>query len=159
VGFYRDQMAQALMRVPINGGKPEKLTDRIDTGPAASPFDVSADSRYVVMALTEPASSDYKQKLVIQDLITGKEVATPKLRPSYSALPRFTPDARAIVYPARNGTADNLWLEPLDGSPGKWLTDFKDETIYDFHWSTDGGKLAIIRGHVDSDVVLIQDSQ
>jgi len=99
--FYRDQMAQALMRVPINGGKPEKLTDRIDTGPAASPFDVSADSRYVVMALTEPASSDYKQKLVIQDLITGKEVATPKLRPSYSALPRFTPDARAIVYLAR----------------------------------------------------------
>ena len=29
----------------------------------------------------------------------------------------------------------------------------------DFHWSFDGSKMAVIRGHTDSDVVLIRDMQ
>ena len=35
----------------------------------------------------------------------------------------------------------------------------KSEHIIDFHWSFDGSKLGVIRGHTDSDVVLIRDSQ
>ncbi len=49
--------------------------------------------------------------------------------------------------------------KPFDGSPGKQITDFKSEEITDFRWSFDGKQLAIIRGHTDSDVVLIRDSQ
>ncbi len=59
-----------------------------------------------------------------------------------------------------NGAADNLWLQPLDGSPGHQITDFKSEHIGDgFAFSPDGKRLGVIRGHVDSDVVLIHDSQ
>jgi hypothetical protein len=55
--------------------------------------------------------------------------------------------------------ADNLWWQPLDGSSGKQITDFKSERINDVQWSFDGSKLSVIRSHTDSDVVLIRDSR
>ena len=66
---------------------------------------------------------------------------------------------QSIVYPIRNGETDNLWLQNLDGSPGKQLTDFKSEFIRDFDFSFDGKQLAIIRGHREADVVLIRQSE
>ena len=50
------------------------------------------------------------------------------------------------------------WLQPLDGSKGRQITDFTAEHIYDFHWSFDGKQLALVRGHTDSDVVLIREN-
>ena len=63
----------------------------------------------------------------------------------------------SAIYPVRDGQTDNLWLQHLDGSPGKQLTDFKSELIRDFDYSFDGKHLAVIRGHRESDVVLIRD--
>jgi Tol biopolymer transport system component len=71
----------------------------------------------------------------------------------------FRRDGTGIIYPVREGQTDNLWLQHLDGSPGKQLTDFKSEFIRDFDYSYDGKQLAIIRGHRESDVVLIRDSE
>jgi len=39
----------------------------------------------------------------------------------------------------------------------KPVTDFKDQTIFNFAWSRDGKQLAISRGVVNSDVMLLQD--
>jgi hypothetical protein len=72
---------------------------------------------------------------------------------------RFTHDGKAVVYQFRDRDADNLWLQPLDGSPGKQITNFKSEQIHDFHWSFDGSKLGLVRGHTDSDVVLLEESK
>jgi eukaryotic-like serine/threonine-protein kinase len=80
-------------------------------------------------------------------------------RPIHLAAPRFTHDGKAVVYPFRDKDADNLWLQPLDGSPGKQVTNFKSEFIADLRWSFDGSKLAMLRGHTDSDVVLIRASE
>jgi len=71
----------------------------------------------------------------------------------------FSRDGTGIIYPVRDGQTDNLWLQHLDGSPGKQLTDFKSEFIRDFDYSYDGKQLAIIRGHREADVVLIRDSE
>jgi hypothetical protein len=64
-----------------------------------------------------------------------------------------------VVYPFRHQDAENLWLQPIDGSPGKQLTNFKAEQIIDFHWSLDGSKLGMVRGHTDSDVVLLDETK
>jgi len=71
---------------------------------------------------------------------------------------RFTHDGKAVVYALGDQDAENLWLQPLDGSPGKQITTFKSEQIRDFHWSSDGSKLGLVRGHTDSDVILLQES-
>lgn len=52
---------------------------------------------------------------------------------------------------------DNLWAQPLDGSPGHQLTHFTSELISDFHWSPDGKTLAVVREHDVSDVVLLRE--
>ena len=72
-------------------------------------------------------------------------------------LVRFSHDGKGVVYPTRMNGVDNLWLQPLDGTPGRQITNFQSERIYDFHWSPDGRQLALVRGHTDSDVVLIRD--
>ena len=75
--------------------------------------------------------------------------------------------ARVTRREVPRGTFSVLWdeasitvrLQPLDGSPGKQITNFKSEQIVDFHWSFDGSKLVLVRGHTDSDVVLLQESK
>jgi hypothetical protein len=52
---------------------------------------------------------------------------------------------------------DNIWVQPLAGSPGRRITSFDREQILSFHWSPDGRNLGILRGHTDSDVVLLQE--
>ena len=71
----------------------------------------------------------------------------------------FRRDGKSIVYPIREGQTDNLWQQNLDGTPGRQLTDFKSEFIRDFDYSYDGKQLAIIRGHRESDVVLVREAE
>ena len=71
----------------------------------------------------------------------------------------FSSDGQSVIYPVRDGDRDNLWLQHLDGSPGKQLTDFKSERIRDFDYSAGGKRLALIRGHRESDVVLIRETE
>jgi len=71
----------------------------------------------------------------------------------------FSSDGKGVIYPIRDGETDNLWLQHLDGSPGKQITDFKSERIRDFDYSLDGKRLALIRGRRESDVVLIHESE
>ena len=61
------------------------------------------------------------------------------------------------VLVTKNGVS-NLWVQPRDGRPARPLTDFKSDLIFDFAWSPDGD-LALSRGTVTSDVVLIKNAQ
>jgi serine/threonine protein kinase len=70
----------------------------------------------------------------------------------------FSPDGKGIVYPVREKGVDNLWLLPLDGGPGRQLTNFGSLKIYSYQWSPDGKSLALVRGDSPSDLVLIQNS-
>ena len=72
---------------------------------------------------------------------------------------RFTPNGKAVAYPIRENGVDNMWIQPLDGSPGKKITNFNSEEILEFHWSPDGKTLGIRRGHTESDVVLLQEAK
>ncbi len=72
---------------------------------------------------------------------------------------QFTPDGTAVAYPISEGGADNVWIQPLDGSPGHQITKFQSEQILSFHWSPDGKNLGVLRGHTDSDVVLLQEAK
>jgi len=53
---------------------------------------------------------------------------------------------------------DNVWVQPLDGLPGHLITDFKSERIWSFSLSPNGKTLALLRGHYDSDAVLLRES-
>ncbi|MGP0021219.1 MAG: TolB family protein, partial [Candidatus Sulfotelmatobacter sp.] len=101
----------------------------------------------------------HEEKLALVATDTGKVRQLVKYEKEGFETIRFTPDGKALAYVVRENGVDNLWRQNLDGSPGKQLTSFKSEHIYDFHWSFDGKQLALVRGHTDSDVVLMRDLQ
>ncbi len=69
----------------------------------------------------------------------------------------FTPDGKAVAYIIRERDVDNIWIQPLDGSPGRQITGFTSEHIAEFQWSPDGKTLAVARAHDTSDVVLLRE--
>jgi serine/threonine protein kinase len=153
--YYSDVSNGAkLTRVPLEGGKPERLSEF----PTFYGYDISPDGKLAAFA-TFAAPSTPKQVLALIPLDSPQNTKLLELQHSRSGLVRFTHDGKGVVYPFHDQEADNLWLQPLDGSPGKQITNFKSEKINDFHWSFDGSKLGLVRGHTDSDVVLLEESK
>jgi len=151
--YYIEQGDQGkLARVSIDGGPSQTISGM---GISESTFDISPDGKLVAFGTLEHLG-EHKEKLALVATDSGqtKILEFERLR---VGLLRFSRDGKAVVYPARDNGADNLWLQPLDGSKGHAITDFKSERIRDFHWSFDGKQLAMVRGHTDSDVVLLRD--
>jgi eukaryotic-like serine/threonine-protein kinase len=152
--FYTDQASGVrLMKVSLDGGKSERLTEFPALG-----HDISPDGKLAAFA-TFASPSNPKEVLAVVPLDSPQNAKLSELQRPVQGYTRFMPDGKAVAYPFRDKDADNLWMQPLDGSPGKQLTNFKSERIGDFHWSFDGSKLGLVRGHTDSDVVIIRDSQ
>ena len=153
--YYLDGGTGQVMQVPIDGGPSRKVSDLSTSGF----FGVSPDGHTVAFATVDHAAG-HLEKIA---LVPTDQAASPRLvefqRPRASTLIQFSRDGKALIYTTREKGVDNLWQQPLDGSPGTALTSFKSEHIWDFHWSPDGSKLAMVRGHTDSDVVLMRDMQ
>ena len=150
-----------LQKVSSEGGPSQKAFDL----PVFSRITISPDGK--LAAFVTQVGADLNERLALLSLDSNQparflEFERPRVEFSFSYTTGpvvFSPDGKGIVYPIRNGETDNLWLQNLDGSPGKQLTDFKSEFIRDFDYSFDGKQLAIIRGHREADVVLIRDSE
>jgi serine/threonine protein kinase/Tol biopolymer transport system component len=143
-----------LWKVPVEGGTPQKLSDL----EIVSAYGISPDGKATAFATLQHLG-EHQEKLALVDTATGQTTKLVDFQQPNSGAVRFSTDGKAVVYPIRVRGVDNLWSQPLDGSPGKQITDFKAEHIYDFHWSFDGSRLALIQGHTDADVVLIRDAQ
>jgi len=141
-----------LMKMPVSGGKAEQLSDDL----VIPGFDISPDSKLVAFA-SFVHEAEHKEELQILDLDSNRVVKSMDFQRPRNGPIRFSPDGKAVVYAVHAGAADNLWVQPLDASAGKQITNFPSERIVDFHWSFDGKQLGMIRGHADSDVVLIRD--
>ncbi len=152
--YYLDLEMEHMTRVPIDGGAAQQLTDL----PMGYSFDISPDGSTAALVRVNHASG-HEIMLALVATDTGQTRLVKVERDPLSMGPRFTRDGKAVVYPIRENGVDNLWLQPLDGSPGKQITSFNAERIVDFHWSFDGKQLAMVRGHTDSDVVLLRSQQ
>jgi serine/threonine protein kinase len=153
--YYMDNSLGRLMRISIDGGAAEKVTDM----PLNGLFDISPDGRTAVLGTIDHANG-HEGKLVLLETNTGKVIKLMKFeRERMGSFIRFTRGGKSVVYTVRENGVDNLWQQSLDGSPGKQLTSFRAEHIWDYHWSPDGSRLAMVRGHTDSDVVLMRDLQ
>jgi eukaryotic-like serine/threonine-protein kinase len=154
--YYSDVADGAkLTRVPLDGGKPGRISDL-----PAYRFDISPDGKLAAFA-TFATASVAKKQLALVPVESPQDAKLLELQHTVTSVGavRFTHDGKAVVYPFLDQDAENLWLQPLDGSPGKQITNFKSQHILDFGWSFDGSKLGMVRGHTDSDVVLLEESK
>ncbi|MGB0035850.1 MAG: protein kinase [Candidatus Acidiferrales bacterium] len=164
--YYSDRKTDEFMRVPIDGSsKPVAVSGTVvphaivaDTRVA-----ISLDGKFLafVISVTPAAGSTASgQKIALVPLDAGPQTQTrliepdPRIRGELS----FAPDGKALVYSIRVKGVENLWLQRLDGSPGRQITNFPAELIDVYHWSPDGKFIGMIRSQTESDVVLLRET-
>jgi serine/threonine protein kinase/Tol biopolymer transport system component len=138
-----------LKRIPIDGGTPEMVVN----APVGF-FALSPDGKTVLK--DEVRESDHRLMLALYSVADKKKSY---IEYDQRAIPgfKFMPDGKSVVYAVREKGVDNLWARPVDGSPSRQLTHFTSESIFAFRYSPDGTKIAIERGHQESDAVLLRD--
>jgi Tol biopolymer transport system component len=72
---------------------------------------------------------------------------------------QWSRDGKEIFYTSTNNNVTNLWSQPIDGSPPKQVTQFKDSLMNGFAWSRDGKNLVCTRGIQLRDAVLISENK
>ena len=164
--YYTELGEQRWMRVPLEGGASEALPSSGVPGSAVFPLlAISPDGRFLATfgSVPNPSTNVYKHELAI--INTDAFSAAPRIldvdprMTALNSLPEFTPDGQALVYViSSENNIGNLWLQPLDGKPGRQITLFSSEQLLGFSWSPDGKKLAVGRGHIESDVVMLRDT-
>jgi eukaryotic-like serine/threonine-protein kinase len=140
-----------LWKVPIEGGTSQQLTNYASAFPSVSP-----DGKWIAF---EDERVSRSQRIGVIPFAGGQPVRTFNYLPSgavgYPVI-HWTPDSRDLTYIQDKQGVSNIWAQPLDGSAPRQLTDFPDGLIYNFAWSQDGRRLALARGSLTNDVVLIR---
>src|SRR5262249_25430786 len=150
----RDGGRPEVFKLPIDGGKPQKMADLGGFLPS-----FSADGKMIVFRYNQGTSDDYHHKMAVIPATGGTPLYTFELDPrARDDRIVFAPDSKGLVYPIFDAGAGNLWMQPLTGGPLKQLTFFKSMRIEDFAFSPDGKTIALLRGGLTSDVVLIKDA-
>jgi eukaryotic-like serine/threonine-protein kinase len=153
--YYENALDGKFMKVPIDGGNAEPATTArlaVNGG-----FDFARDGKTILAGTYDFKAQHPTFSLLAGD--TGQILRTFLYDSRYNGQVRFSPDGKSAVYPIRDKGVDNLWSQPLDGTPGRQLTNFTSLKIYSYQWSPDGKSLALVRGDQPSDLVLIQDTQ
>ena len=165
--IYFTELNGYVRRVPADGSSaPEVVPGSVIPHAivAARRVGVSPDGKHLAFIAATTAPDDPGRnlpKLVLLPLDAGADAHPQFLDPD----PRigrnisFSPDGKALVYLIRANGVENLWLQPIDGSHGRQITNFPAELIDAFQFSPDGKSLGMVRSHTESDVVLLRDTQ
>jgi eukaryotic-like serine/threonine-protein kinase len=169
--YYNDGVGPHFSaRVPIDGGQSEPVPKSdvqgmfgMGAGEAVSP-----DGKQLIFNgdINTP-KNEAESKLALVTLDAGSQSATVLFQPDprialgggngFANVLTFTPDGKFVAYIVSNQGVDNIFVQPLDGSPGYPITNFTTEQIAEFRWSPDGKTLAVARVQRTSDVVLLQE--
>jgi serine/threonine protein kinase/Tol biopolymer transport system component len=143
----------ALWRIPIQGGTAEQLTNYASAYPTVSP-----DGKWIAFNdYAVPAAT----KIGVIPFAGGQPVQTfDYSASSFAGYPviRWSADGRDLTYIRDQQGVSNIWAQPLADGPPKQLTEFNAGQIFNFAWSKDGRQIALARGSLTSDVVLIHSS-
>jgi eukaryotic-like serine/threonine-protein kinase len=160
--YYENLDTLQIFRVPIDGGTSEVVPGTTMSGRlSAQPgLGLSPDGKLLVFFATNNDPKLPVGKLVLVPLDAGPKPQVQFLDPDprIERHPQFTPDGKALVYLVREKGTDNLWLHPLDGSPGRRITNFPSDAIQIFQFSLDSKTLGVMRTHIESDVVLLHET-
>ena len=167
--YYLDSI-KTLMRVPTQGGQAEVVPgSKVPTSHRLlGGADFSLDGRQLVLIseMDDTTTNRTRARLAIVDLDANPESVPRLIDPNpriaagslYTGGARFGPDGKSVVYVVKD-QASNLWMQPLDGSPGHQITNFASDLITGFRWSPDRKTLAVMRTHSTSDVVVLREAK
>jgi Tol biopolymer transport system component len=136
----------SLWKVPIGGGSPIRLKQNNCLMPHFSPDDK-------MLSCIEDQKTIHILSAADGTLI--KSIPAAPLAWLNSGA-RWTPDGKAVAYIVTEKGVSNIWLQPIDGTAPRPLTDFNIASIYNFAFSADGTRLFLARGNQIRDATLVQ---
>jgi serine/threonine protein kinase/Tol biopolymer transport system component len=146
-----------IWKVPIDGGAPVRIASNTQaTSPSVSPD----GKQLAYIEVAQQAKSSFK--LIIIPLTGGDPIKTFEVPILASdRLLRWSADGRALVYLGRHTSVGeaSLWRQSFDGGTPTPIADFKPDSLFSFAYSRDGKQLALSRGNLTRDAVLISDAK
>ncbi len=146
-----------LLKVPIDGGAPVAL-NKEGTSPVVSP-----DGRQIAYLYTEAAAPDAPpNRIGIIPFEGGETVKTfeiPSGLGGARTILHWSRDGRSLLYTVIRNNVSNIWSQPVDGGKPTQVTDFKEHIITACGWSRDWRQLAVARGQIIRDAVLINNAK
>jgi Tol biopolymer transport system component len=150
-----------LFKQQVEGGQPVPIAQLFTS---QLPFAVSPDGKWVAV----PAlAGGVPNNRLGQDQLVMELVSLDGGKPAYVEPPfltfdtmyagfRWAPDNKNLILVRTENGASNLWLLPIDGSAPKQWTHYTNLEIFTFALSRDGKRLAVSRGTVSKNAVLIR---
>jgi eukaryotic-like serine/threonine-protein kinase len=147
-----------IWKVPLGGGSPVELANREASNPVVSP-----DGKLIAYLYTEAAAPDAPpNRIAVIPFEGGEPVKTFEIPAGLGGartILRWSKDGRSLVYTAIANNVSNIWSQPVDGGQPLQLTNFTEHIITAFDWSRDNRQLAVARGLLIRDAVLIGNSK
>jgi eukaryotic-like serine/threonine-protein kinase len=141
----------SLWRTSIDGGESVQISNLFITNGSISP-----DGKFLACRYRDE-NPNLPARLIILPIEGGTPTKTFDLPPTVIGSPEWTADGKSLtVADTRTGT-NNLWSFSLEGGQMKQLTDFKPDGFFNREASPDKKLMAISRGAVTGDVILISD--
>jgi serine/threonine protein kinase len=150
-------MKAKLMKVSIDGGEEQPLFAESQASDAFP--NVSDDGKRLAFTtqLFDTKNLTFQSILKIAEIKENavqlpKEAKVENISWNY----RWANDAKTLTYMGNDGVP-NIFDLTIDSSKSKQLTNFNSGIILNFDWSNDGKRLFIVRGIINSDLILIKD--
>jgi Tol biopolymer transport system component len=148
-----DAGTPTVWRVPAEGGQPEQIVKHESVSPAVSP-----DGRFIAYTHTSKGEKPPIRALTVVALEGGSPVREFSYHhPLSPNSVRWTADGRALTFLDNYGGTGRLWRQPVAGGAEQILAEFKGDGPYLYDWSPDGRQIALARGPLVRDIVLISD--
>jgi serine/threonine protein kinase len=157
------QSPRQVWRMPLDGGTPERLTapwegqdiktEGVFYHPTITLADISPDGTQALAYYTDAARRGWRAGLF--PIAPGQ----PKPLEIFGPDVTWAPDGKSLFYLDATGEVPNVVRLSLAGGPSSHVTSFTSDGVFNFAISPDGKQLALSRGTVTSDVVLMRTGQ
>jgi serine/threonine protein kinase/Tol biopolymer transport system component len=144
-----DDAGAGLFRLPVNGGKPQRILDAAAINPVWSP------RNDLIIYAGQNVQGHLPLVAVRPD---GTPVDLPPIEVMYGGQRfRFLPDGSGLVYMRRQETSQDFWLLDLDSMHTRQLSALTNvAAMRTFDVTPDGSEIVFDRLSRDSDLVLIE---
>jgi Tol biopolymer transport system component len=137
-----------LMRVPMSGGTPQKVSGEWLARPAFSP-----DGTKLAVTLNDRSSSRFFVAVLPAE--GGPVTRISEFAVTASSAVKWSDDGSSLIVNTAPNDRANLWMVPLDGAPWRRMTNFDERTLFSFARLRKGKGWAISRGDLSRDAVII----
>jgi Tol biopolymer transport system component len=144
-----------MWKMPSGGGTPVRLVQRAGLG-IPSPD----GQRFLAVTLSESTDESTGMKLRIFRMSDGTlersvEAAGAPLWVQ-NQLAQWSADGQSMIFRRSPDGISNLWAVRLDGGEPQQFTKFDGDAIFSYAFSPDGTRIAMSRGRITGDIVIIR---